>query len=219
MLLRKVVLTGSALLSIVILLTSFVREVGRQPNVPTEVAIGSQVWMTENLSVDEFRNGDLIPHANTREEWLKAGAEKQPAWCYYDNNPSNGEKYGKLYNWYAVIDPRGLAPKGWHIPSDNEWSMLIKLLGWNEAGEKLKSTSGWGKNGNGTNELGFLGLPSGLRSNQGVFLSKGEYGYWWSSTNASRGTAWYRAPSCYANSVNRFWAFYELGLSVRCVKD
>ncbi len=110
----------------------------------TEVKIGKQVWMIKNLDVDTFRNGDAIPEAKTDEEWVRAGEESKPAWCYYENDPKNGKKYGKLYNWYAVVDPRGLAPKGWHIPSDAEWSSLINYLGGNEiAGKKMKSKHGW----------------------------------------------------------------------------
>lgn len=95
-----------------------------------EVAINNQVWMTENLNVDKFRNGDPILHAVTDEEWKKAGENGEPAWCYYDNDPVNGEKYGKLYNWYAVNDPRRLAPEGWKIPSDEDWTTLTDLFGW-----------------------------------------------------------------------------------------
>jgi hypothetical protein len=86
------------------------------------VRIGDQLWMTRNLDVDRFRNGDLIPHVKSDEEWIKAGENGQPAWCYYDNDPKNGKKYGKLYNWFAVNDPRGLAPKSWHVPTDEEWT-------------------------------------------------------------------------------------------------
>jgi uncharacterized protein (TIGR02145 family) len=106
------------------------------------VKIGTQTWMAENLNVSTFRNGDPIPEAKTDEEWKKAGKEGKPAWCYYDNDPKNGAKYGKLYNWYAVIDPRGLAPAGWHIPSDAEWTTLGDQLG-SDPGKKMKSTSGW----------------------------------------------------------------------------
>ena len=94
-----------------------------------EVKIGQQVWTTENLNVDKFRNGEIIPEAKSEEEWIEAGDNKKPAWCYYNNDPSNGTKYGKLYNWYAVNDPRGLAPEGWHIPSDKEWDVLTNYLG------------------------------------------------------------------------------------------
>jgi uncharacterized protein (TIGR02145 family) len=106
------------------------------------VKIGTQTWMTENLNVERFRNGDLISQAKTNEEWERAGKNKQPAWCYYDNDPKNGAKYGKLYNWYAVNDPRGLAPAGCHIPSADEWTTLGDQLG-SDPGKKMKSTSGW----------------------------------------------------------------------------
>ena len=108
------------------------------------VTIGTQVWMTKNLDVATFRNGDPIPQAKTNEEWKKAGENQQPAWCYYDNDPANGAKYGKLYNWYAVNDSRGLAPVGYHIPSDAEWTKLTDFLGGESvAGTKMKSKSGW----------------------------------------------------------------------------
>ena len=92
-----------------------------------EVIIGEQIWMLKNLDVEKFRNGDLIPEVKTDEEWIKAGENKQPAWCYYDNDSTNGVKYGKLYNWYAVNDSRGLAPDGWHVSSREEWNNILPL--------------------------------------------------------------------------------------------
>jgi uncharacterized protein (TIGR02145 family) len=108
------------------------------------VTIGNQIWTTKNLDVATFRNGDLIPQAKTDEEWKAAGDNKQPAWCYHENNTANGTKYGKLYNWYAVVDARGLAPTGYHIPTDEEWTVLSTFLGGEDvAGKKMKSSSGW----------------------------------------------------------------------------
>ena len=108
------------------------------------VAIGTQVWTTKNLDVATFRNGDAIPQAKTDEEWKAAGENKQPAWCYYENNTANGTKYGKLYNWYAVNDARGLAPTGWHVATEEEWTVLSNYLGGEVvAGKKMKSSSGW----------------------------------------------------------------------------
>ena len=103
------------------------------------VAIGTQVWMSTNLNVSTYRNGDVIPQVQDKDAWanLTTGA-----WCYYENDAKNGVKYGKLYNWYAVNDPRGLAPAGWHIPTDGEWTVLENSLG-DDAGKKMKSTSGW----------------------------------------------------------------------------
>ena len=110
------------------------------------VTIGTQVWSTKNLDVSTFRNGDPIPQAKSDDEWAKAGENKQAAWCYYKNDPANGAKYGKLYNWYAVNDPRGLAPVGYHIPTTEEWGVLAKILGNDSTtGPKLKTINGWGQ--------------------------------------------------------------------------
>lgn len=115
-----------------------------QINYGQTVAIGTQVWNAKNLDVSTFRNGDIIQQAKTSEEWEKADINKQPAWCYYDNDATNGTKYGKLYNWYAVNDQRGLAPIGFHIPSIDEWTKLITYLGGASiAGKKMKNTNGW----------------------------------------------------------------------------
>jgi uncharacterized protein (TIGR02145 family) len=185
-----------------------------------EVTIGKQVWMSENLNVDKFRNGDPIPEAKTIEEWKKANENKQPAWCYYDNDPANGAKYGKLYNWYAVNDARGLAPKGWHIPTDAEWTLLTDHLGGMDiAGTKMKSTSGWWDNRNGTNSSGFSGLPGGFRVDFGSFLTIGKYGGWWSSTESNAHSAWDRGLSYDAGSVGRYDGVKVGGLSVRCLRD
>jgi len=102
------------------------------------VTIGTQEWMTKNLDVSTFRNGDPIPEAKTDEAWYRASQNNQPAWCYYMNDTVNGRLYGKLYNWFAVNDSRGLAPMGYHIPSDEEWAVLIDYFGDN-AENKMKS--------------------------------------------------------------------------------
>ncbi len=194
------------------------------------VTVGTQVWNIKNLDVTTFRNGDPIPQAKTDEEWLKAGNNKQPAWCYYDNDPANGSKYGKLYNWYAVNDSRGLAPKGFHIPSDAEWRLLYKYLGgFNVAGIKIKSSIGWSENGNGTNDSGFSGLPGGNRSYEGtlyglnkigdgIFKSIGITARWWSSTDG--GGSYANLYSLNLLGESFFGTNYKgYGMSVRCLKD
>jgi uncharacterized protein (TIGR02145 family) len=181
------------------------------------VTIGTQVWMTKNLDVSTFRNGDPIPQAKTKEEWVKAGEDGKPAWCYYDNDPANGAKYGKLYNWYAVNDLRGLAPEGWKIPSDEDWSRLDDFLG-DEAGFKMSSKSGWAVNVNGTNESGFSGLPGGLR-NRVFFYDIGYIGYWWSSSEKDTNDAWYRDLSVNGGNVYRANYGKAYGFSVRCLRD
>jgi uncharacterized protein (TIGR02145 family) len=110
----------------------------------TVVMGNGQEWMAENLSVFYFRNGDPIPIVKTDEAWKKAVENGEPACCYYENNAEYGKTYGVLYNWYAVNDPRGLAPEGWHVPTDAEWTVLTNYLGAAEtAGAKMKSSSGW----------------------------------------------------------------------------
>jgi len=184
------------------------------------VKIGNQEWMTNNLNVSTFRNGDAIPEAQTSEAWKKAGAEGKPAWCYYDNDPENGNKYGRLYNWYSVTDPRGLAPSGWHIPSDAEWTTLTDNLGGEDAaGNKMKSKAGWSGNGNGSNASGFSGLPGGNRGYVGTFDGVGSHGYWWSSTEGSPTTAWYRFLNYSNGFINRYVSSKQYGFSVRCLRD
>jgi len=184
------------------------------------VKIGPQVWAMENLNVDRFRNGDPIPQAKTDEEWERAGKNKQPAWCYYENDPKNGETYGKLYNWYAVNDPRGLAPEGWRIPTDTEWTKLSDYLGGEAlACKKMKSTSGWANNGNGTNSSGFNGLPGGYRGSNGTFLNRSSFGDWWSASEYLTDYAYGR--ELYSNFVTLIRSYFdkEKGFSVRCLRD
>ncbi len=189
-----------------------------------EVKIDSQIWMNQNLNVNTFKNGDPIPQAKTNEEWEQAGKKKQPVWCYYENDPKNGAKYGKLYNWFAVNDKRGLAPNGWHVPSDAEWTILETFLG-THAGKKMKSTSGWKDfvtdSGNGTNSCGFSGLPVGIRNNLGYFLGIGYIGYWWSSTEYDTDDAYGRGLDNDNDLLGRSLGFggKGRGMSVRCLRD
>lgn len=186
-----------------------------------EIKIGTQTWATTNLDVSAFRNGDAIPEANTNAAWEKAGNEQKPAWCYYDNDPTNGKTYGKLYNWYAVNDQRGLSPKGWHIPSEQEWDTLKLYLGGKDvAGTKMKSTSGWKNDENGTNTSGFAGLPGGLREVDGWFSVIGIYGYWWSSTEGNEYYTWARYLYYHGGVVGDDGSFSRrYGFSVRCLAD
>jgi uncharacterized protein (TIGR02145 family) len=180
------------------------------------VDVGSQHWMVKNLNVDHFANGDPIPQAQTAEEWETASNEKRPAWCYYNSDPSIGSTYGKLYNWYCVNDPRGLAPSGWHVPSDAEWTKLIDYLGGEtEAGTKMKSTSQWKDNGNGDNSSRIAGLPGGFRYSDGTFENIGLSGTWWSSSEeASNRTLYFNGTK-----VVRYTYPKSSGFSVRCIKD
>ena len=180
-----------------------------------EIKIGKQIWTTKNLDVSTYRNGDAIPQVQDEEEWknLSTGA-----WCYYENEAANGTKYGKLYNWYAVNDPRGLAPKGYHIPTDAEWTILTTYLG-TDAAAKMKSTTGWNEDGDGSNTSGFAGLPGGFRFNNGDFFSIGAYGFWWSSSEYNTSYTWCRLLYSNFGSVGRNYGGKRSGLSVRCLRD
>ena len=187
------------------------------------VEIGEQEWMVENLNVNTFKNGDLIPEAKTRESWENAGKKGQPAWCYYENNPSNEDNYGKLYNWYAVNDKRGISPKGWHVPSDDEWQILINFLeGDKDAGGKMKESGiiYWkSPNTSATNKSGFSASPGGLRYIDGEYNDLGDDAYFWSSTEYSSDKAWYRIMGYHFSNVYHNYYNKRHGFSVRCIKD
>jgi uncharacterized protein (TIGR02145 family) len=185
------------------------------------IEIGNQGWMQINLNEDKFRNGDPIPEVRDTAEWRKASENQEPAWCYYNNDEANA-KYGKLYNWYAVNDRRGLAPEGWHIPTDAEWTTLTDFLGGDSiAGVKMKSTEGWYDNGfgTGTNSSGFSGLPGGCRDYFGTFDVIGKSGYCWSSTEYSTGSAWGLGLYYGIGNVYSYYDGKGEGLSVRCLRD
>ena len=190
-------------------------------NIYKTIKINNQEWLAGNLIVSSFRNGDSITEAKTDEEWEKAGKEGKPAWCYI-NDPENKEKYGKLYNWYAVNDPRGMALAGWNIPTDAEWSQLVDFLGGGEvAGHKMKSTEGWTRNGNGTDEIGFSGFPGGSRAGNGSFGDSGggTIGGWWSSTEVYTNYVWIRYLTNIDGRAYKDYYSKELGFSVRCMRD
>ena len=197
------------------------------------VQIGSQIWMGANLSVTEYRDHTPIPEVTDQGVWnnLTTGA-----WCYYNNDPSTEPFYGRLYNWYAVNDPRGLAPAGWHVASDDEYKTLSMYLGMSQAeadmsgsyfgtteGGKMKErgTNLWqGYNYGATNASGFTGLPGGIRKLGGVFDFIGFYAGWWTSTeDVSGGAAWYRGLNTNSSTILRAALGKERGMSVRCIKD
>ncbi|WP_396164886.1 fibrobacter succinogenes major paralogous domain-containing protein [Flavobacterium sp.] len=201
------------------------------------VTIGSQIWSTTNLDVTTYRDGTPIPQVTNPNTWanLTTGA-----WCYYNNNSANGTTYGKLYNWYAVAgihdnDPntpnKTLAPLGWHIPSDTEWSTLINNLDPtanggqvypNIAGGKMKSTGTtlWvSPNTGATNVSGFTGLPGGTFGGNNTFYGINTNGNWWSSSEINGSDAWYRYINYDNTNAARHFANKTFGHSVRCVRD
>jgi uncharacterized protein (TIGR02145 family) len=188
------------------------------------VKIGNQIWVSMNLDVDKFRNGDPIPQAQTDEEWLNAGENGQPAWCYYDNDPKNGKKYGKLYNWYAVNDYRGLAPVGYRIPTDADWELVEYKSG---SGKKHLLYKELKKSDLKTKNSGFNAVFGGIRNYDGYFGETQGIGYWWSSTEFDEGSAFYFLLThkgyyfhdCFPNGERLPIEEKRAGYYVRCIKD
>ena len=195
-------------------------------NIYKKVTIGTQTWMAENLKTSKYNDGTVIPNITDNTNWtnLTTGA-----WSYYNNDAVNNAKYGKLYNWYAVSSStngnKNVCPTGWHVPTDAEWTVLTDYLGGKSvAGGKMKEvgTTSWNSpNTDATNISLFTGLPGGNRYGDGSYDLIGDYGYWWSSTEANTSQAWalglgYRSD--YA-SIDSYFNFKYFGLSVRCLRD
>ena len=192
------------------------------------VQIGEQCWMAENLKVEKYRDGSNIHTGLSNSAW---GSSSSGAYAVYNNLAANKAIYGLLYNWYAVDDSRGLCPTGWHVPTDGEWTELTNHLGGElVAGGQMKTT-GTLSDGTGlwtapnvaaTNSSGFSGLPGGGRLGiGGVFLTQGNTGYWWSSSEDSAFpvAAWFRQLSCCIGNASRLNTGKQDGFSVRCLKD
>lgn len=188
-------------------------------NVYKTIEIGNLIWMKENLNVSHFKNGDVIPEARSAGEWIKLGEEGKPAYCLMENDTANGVKFGRLYNWYAVNDPRGLAPRGWHLASDDEWTAMINLLGGGVLAALKMRTTGLGEATNQDDTYGFSGLPGGCRNNFGAFYGVDSFGYWWSSTEINEKEAWIRVLNYLKCDINSFDFKKIYGASVRCIRN
>jgi len=199
------------------------------------VTICAQVWTTKNLAVTAYSDGTPIPQVTNPTVWanLTTGA-----WCYYLNNTSYGPIYGKLYNWYAaagiydaasLANPtlrKKLAPTGWHVPTDAEWTTLTTCLGGEPvAGGKMKETGTvhWSSpNINATNSSGFTGIAGGFRENlTGTFFNERALGYWWSSSafDTTGAYAYCRGLRYDTSTADSGINYSQYGYSVRCVKD
>lgn len=185
---------------------------------PSEVKIGDQTWMNKNLDVSTFRNGDAIQEVTTKEELSALRNKGIPAWCYYENDLDYGKKYGKLYNWHAVNDPRGLAAKGWHIPSKKEFETLVLFLGGkNKAGKLLKVKGEWGRIDISSNESGFGALPSGYRFNK--FGKLGYYAIFWSTSLKFKNYPYTLILEIEENTAINGNSYVDGFLAVRCLRD
>ena len=186
-------------------------------NVYRTTKIGTQVWMTENLKVTHYRNGNEV--SNIQDSTIWAGYS-MGAFCIYNNDSNNLILYGNLYNWYAVSDSQNIAPDGWHVPSDTEWQILSDFLGGDSlAGYYIKSDDGWFNNGNGTNSSGFSAFPGGYRTGNGIYQNIGSNARFWSTTINGEIRAWHRRL-VYNNSIFESRpGGMKGGYSIRCIKD
>ena len=199
-------------------------------NVYLTIKIGNQWWMAENLKVTHYRNGDTIPNVTDYSAWsdLTTGA-----CCAYENNEAHVATYGLLYNWYALVDSRNIAPQGWHMATDEEWKALEMYLGMSQSdvddrawrgtneGGKLKATgtTHWNSpNVGATNESGFSALPGGIRQYSGDFDRMGKFAYFWSATEYEY-YAWFRFLVNTRSDIDRNYFSKRNGYSVRLIKD
>lgn len=174
-----------------------------------EISIGNQTWKAFNVNVNTFRNGDRIPEAKTKTEWIKAYKNKSAAWCFFDNNPDHGLEYGRLYNWYAVADARGLCPAGWHVPSDAEWTKATQALGGKDVAASNLYESKGGQSVAGSQRLVDGTFPDFL----------GYEGWLWTSSEADSDNAWSRFINADDPTLYRKKSGKGSGGIVRCIKE
>lgn len=218
----QITFSGNGVSNIIITVTQNINPIltDIDNNIYNTVQIGTQIWMKENLKVIHYSNNVPIIYVTNNSTWT---TQSTGAYCWYNNDISNKDIYGALYNWYTVADSRGICPIGWHIPSDIEWTALTDYLGGESvASSKMKEigTAHWlSPNDGATNESGFTALPGGGRTNNtGAFVSLYSGSNYWSSTLVTS-YSWSRSlyvsdPICY-----RYQSQRALGFSVRCVKN
>lgn len=197
------------------------------------VKIGDKCWMADNLRTTSFSDGTIISNYPVEADWRTTSTA---AWVYYGNQSSNDDDYGKIYNWFAVTDSRGICPAGWNVPGDDDWKSMEQAIGmanddadgtgWRgnkeNVGGKLKTTGTefWETPNEGaSNESGFSGMPSGLRYPDGRFVSLGRSAFYWTSTWHSISEAYGRAIVFSRGEVSRGIYRKDFGFSVRCILD
>jgi uncharacterized protein (TIGR02145 family) len=183
-----------------------------------ELLIGSQIWSSQNLNTLHFRNGDPITMAESNEEWEKLGNNKKPACCFYKNESENKNQFGLIYNWYAINDPRGLAPNGWHIPSDKEWRTLSDLMGITTLDGEDPYAKGNISSLTLKNENGFSALLGGLRYEDGFFYGIDSDSQWWCLDESNNDEAWNRYINYFGAGMYRYSSNKSEGAYIRCVK-
>ena len=229
----------SVFMLVLMILSSYVHAqtvVDNEGNVYHTIKIGEQIWMKENLKVTHYNNGDTINEIKDSVDWVNQSAG---AWCYFNNDPKNGEDYGLLYNGFSVTDSRGIAPQGWHIPGDDEWKLLEIYLGmpkstvdlsdWrgSNEGAMLKETDTlhwkWPTGNAASNSTGFTALGNGWRNHFNPpgytsFVNLNATGQWWSST-LDNSELWIRNLCVYHTDIYRTHYPEQHGCAIRCIKN
>jgi len=227
----KVWISTLAILTMLLILTNSCTKSYNNVNMPATVTdidgnvyhtirIGTQIWMVENLKTTKYRNGNPIPNVTDSTAWNNLTTA---AYCHYNNDANNSTTYGFLYNWAAVVDTDSIAPKGWHVPAQTEWTTMTTFLGnVNNVGGMLKETgtTHWQTPNAGANNGSlFTALPGGERLSHGKFTGIGATGAWWSSTHDGTYDAWGRYINYNDSAIFRYDDTRKVGLSVRCVMD
>jgi uncharacterized protein (TIGR02145 family) len=192
------------------------------PSSSATVAIGRQVWLARNLKATHFANGDPIPRITGAAQWAAAGASGEPAQSAYANDEARVARDGLLYNYAAISDPRGICPAGFRVPTDSDWAELEASLGKDVAATRMKTRQFWPDTqngpGNGTDDVGFGGLPAGFRTQRGDFFLGDRVAYFWSLTELSPTTTTAHMLFDYDPKIFRIEYVKAMGMSVRCLK-
>ena len=196
------------------------------PTDPPFITLCGDAWTTRNLDVTTYRNGEAIPQVRDPAMWtsLTTGA-----WCWYNNDSATYHTYGRLFNWYAANDPRGLAPEGWHVLTDAEWESMETCLGEDSVGYRMRTAGAGQWPGPAMaidNSSGSEGLPSGMRSDNGAFSHAGHSAVYWTSAEGSVSEAWCGRLIHHINNQGVGEMVTGIGYmnkadgyAVRCVKD
>lgn len=184
------------------------------------VEIGTQVWMKENYAGTQFRNGDPIALVTDASAWAEAGRGGVAAYTTYANQMPPPAKWGLLYNFAAITDPRGICPLGWRVPNNRDWRALEEFLGGGaQAANALKAVEGWGASNAGGNSTGFSALPAGWRTQDGIFYLAGRIGYFWTIDLSPDGTVMSHMIFDVERPMFRIGYNPGMGQSLRCIAE